>query len=483
MMRWRAVATNRAVATSRAVATVCVLLLAGCTVGPEYTGPPKPPASQGTFIRSTAAATADAPLARWWTQLNDPLLSELIERAIKSNPSVEVAEARIREARAALTAERAKELPSTGTYGSYLRAHNLTSALGAASSNGSSDSNIFTVGVDASWEIDLFGAHRRAVQGAAASLQSFEASRADALVSLTSEVAQAYVQLRDAQQRLALTEYNVQIDTQLLALMQQRRAAGTASDLDVERIRNQLESTQATSGPLHSEVSDQGDRLAMLIGSPPGFLDRELQAVSAVPLPPEHVPIGDPAGMLRRRPDIAVAERRLAQQTALIGEDIAALFPKLTLLGDVGFTAPALGSLFNGGSFTYIAAPILQWTPFDFGRNRSKINQAKAARDEAEADYQRTVLAALEDAESALNRYGRQRNSVADYAKVRASAERAYALTEIRLHAGTASTSDLLDADAKRAQAQLNYEQALAQLSQDFVALQKSLGLGWQSDG
>jgi outer membrane protein TolC len=187
--------------------------------------------------------------------------------------------------------------------------------------------------------------------------------------------------------------------------------------------------------------------------------------------------------MLRRRPDIVVAERKLAKQTAAIGENIAALFPKLTLLGDVGFTAPTLGSLFSGGSFTYIAAPILQWTPFDFGRNRSKINQAKAARDEAEADYRRTVLAALQDAESALNRYGQQRNSVGDYAKVLASAERAYALTEVRLHAGTVSTSDLLDADSKRVQAQMKYQQAIMQLSQDFVAMQKSLGLGWVSEG
>jgi NodT family efflux transporter outer membrane factor (OMF) lipoprotein len=464
------------------LASICgALVLAGCTVGPDYKGPPKNPTSPTTFIRATPAATPEEPPARWWTQLQDPLLSDLIDRAIKSSPTVEVAEARIRGARAALAAERAKELPTTGTYGSYLRAHNLTSALGAASENGSSNSNIFSAGFDASWEIDLFGAHRRAVQGAAASLQGIEAGRRDALVSLTSEVAQAYVQLRDAQQQVALTARNVDIDTQLLTLMQRRRAAGTASDLDVIRVQNQLESTQASLGPVQSEVIDQCDRLALLIGSPPGSLDAELQTLSAVPLPPEHVPIGDPTGMVRRRPDIVIAERKLAEQTAVIGEDIAALFPKLTLLGDVGFTSPSLGSLFQGGSFTYIAAPVLQWAPFDFGRNRSKINQAKAARDEAEADYRRTVLAALEDAESALNRYGRQRNSVADYAKVRASAERAYDLTEIRLHAGTASTSDLLDADSKRIQAQLNYEQAVAQLSQDFVAMQKSLGLGWES--
>ena len=183
--------------------------------------------------------------------------------------------------------------------------------------------------------------------------------------------------------------------------------------------------------------------------------------------------------MVRRRPDIAVAERKLAQQTAAIGENVAALFPKLTLLGDVGFAATNSSSLFNSSSFTYIGAPVLQWTPLDFGRNRSKIDQAKAARDEAEADYRRTVLAALRDAESALNRYGQQRTSVGDYARIEGSAERAYALTAVRLRAGTASTSDLLDADSKRVQAQLNYEQAVAQLSQDFVAMQKSLGLGW----
>jgi len=461
----------------------CASIMTACTLGPDYKGPPKIETARNTFIRSSPHTTSEEPTARWWTLLQDDLLSDLIERAIKSSPSVEIAQARIREARAALAAEHAKELPSTGVPATLLRAHNLTSALGAESANGSSDLNIFSVDFDASWEVDFFGAHRRAVQGAAASLQASEASRRDALVSLSSEIAQAYVQLRDAQQRRALVQRNVEIEQQLLSLMQRRLAAGTASDLDVVRVLNQLESTQATLGPVQSEVIEQGDRLALLIGRPPGSLDDELSKDAAMPIPPPHVPVGDPAAMVRRRPDIAFAERKLAQQTAIIGEDIAALFPKLTLLGDVGFTAPTLGSLFKGGNFSYIAAPILQWSPFDFGRNRSKINQAKAARDEAEADYRRSVLAALQDAESALNRYGQQRNSVGDYAKIQASAQRAYELTGMRLQAGTASTTDLLDADMKRIDAQMNYQQAIAHLSQDFIAMQKSLGLGWVSEG
>jgi outer membrane protein, multidrug efflux system len=223
----------------------------------------------------------------------------------------------------------------------------------------------------------------------------------------------------------------------------------------------------------------QMDRLALLTGKTPGALDGELAAPTAVPQPPAEVPIGDPAALLRRRPDIASAERKLAQQTAVVGQDIAALFPKLTLLGEVGFTAATPSALFNASSFSYVAAPLLQWTPFDFGRNRARIEQARGARDEAEADYRRTVLAALQDAESALDRYGHQRNTVADYAKVQASAERVYALTEIRLRNGVASTTDVLDADSRRVQAQLSYQQALAELSTDFVAIQKSLGLGW----
>jgi NodT family efflux transporter outer membrane factor (OMF) lipoprotein len=467
------------IAASRTLTVFAAGMLAACALGPDYKGPPIVKEQNTRFVRGPAVEGPQATDPKWWMQLHDPLLSNLIERALKSSPSVEVATARLREARAMLASERAKELPNTGVSAAYLRAHGLTSALGAAPDGPSGDTNVYSVGFDATWEVDLFGAHRRAVEGAAASLEGSRANLRDVFVSLSSEVAQAYIQLRDAQERLRLTQRNVEIERQLLDLMQRRRAAGVASELDIARLANQLDTTQAALQPLEAEVTEQMDKLALLTGNVPGALDQELSAPTAVPLPPTAAPIGDPEGMLRRRPDIAAAERRLAQQTALIGQDIAALFPKLTLLGDVGFTAPTPRTLFNGSSFTYVAAAILQWTPLDFGRNKAKIDQAKFSRDEAEADYRRTVLAALQDAESALNRYGRQRNAVTDYAKALDSAERVYKLTEVRLRAGTASTTDLLDADSRRLQAQISSQQALAQLSTDFVAIQKSLGLGW----
>jgi NodT family efflux transporter outer membrane factor (OMF) lipoprotein len=431
------------------------------------------------FVRAPHDTAPQPPVARWWEQLNDQELNALIERAINASPNVEIALARIRQARAVLTEEHAKELPTTGASAAYLRAHNLTSALGAESTNGSSNSSIYALGFDATWEVDLFGAQRRAAEGAAASLEGARANLRDVMVTLTADTAQAYIELRDAQQREALTRRNIEIEQQTLDLMERRRTGGTASDLDVSRVSGQLQSVQASAAPIRAQILEQEDRLALLTGGPPGSLDTELQAQGAVPLPPATVNVGDPGGLLRRRPDIAIAERNLAQQTATIGQNVAALFPKLNLLGEIGFTAPSPGTLFNGSSFTYIAAPVLQWAPWDFGRTFARIGQARAGHDEAEAEYRRTVLGALQDAETALSRYGEQRNTVTDLAHVRDSAERSYALTEVRLRAGAASTSDVLASDSQRVQAQLDYQQSLAQLTEDFVAIQKSLGLGW----
>ncbi len=466
------------------------LLLAACAVGPDYHGAPSVTPVTRAFARAGSdGAAAAEPAPRWWLAFGDEELDRLIEAGVAASPSIAMAQARLRQARAALQVARANELPNTGVSAAYLRAHNLTGALAGASGQGSgssqgagslNDLDLYALGFDATWEIDFFGAHRRAAEEAAAAAQGSRASLADTQVSLTAEIAEAYVELRDAQQRLELTERSIDIEQRLVELMQLRRAGGTATELDVARLTNQLDNTRATLGSLRSGVAQQLDRLAVLTAREPGALDADLAAVTATPPPPESVSVGDPAGLLRRRPDIAVAERRLAQETAAVGESTAALFPKVTLLGEIGFTALSPGALLDANSLSYVVAPVLQWTPWDFGRNRGRVSQARAARDEAEADYRRTVLAALDDAETALARFGEQRQTVRELAAARASAEHVYQLTEIRLRGGTASTMDLLDADSKRLQAQLSYEQALAQLSTDFIGLQKSLGLGWE---
>jgi outer membrane protein, multidrug efflux system len=473
------------------------LILAGCTVGPDYHGPPTVTPTDKAFVRADAMASNAEPAAHWWTALGDPELNHLIDETLATNPGVDVARARLREARANLRLQTASGLPTTGTTAAYLRTGNFSSLLGGGSGDASSGSssggsagssqssssggplNLYVIGFDATWELDFFGGNRRAVEGATATVAASEAQVADAIVSLTAEVTESYVELCDARQRLSLTQQNIDIDSRLVDLMKARRAGGAATDLDVVRVTNQLDTTRATLPAIRAAISEQLDRLAALTARAPGALDAELANVGPVPAPPATTNIGDPAALLRHRPDIRIAERQLAQHTAAVGQSVAAQFPKVALLGSVDFAATHPQDLFNSGNFTYLAGPVLQWTPFDFGRNRARVVQANAARDEAEANYRQTVLNALADAETALARYGQQRDAVADLGLARASAEESYRLTEIRLRGGTAATTDVLDADTRRKQAQLSYQEGLAQLTQDYVALQKSLGLGW----
>jgi len=458
------------------------LILAGCKVGPNYQGPPTVTPGGKSFVRTDTTTANAEPTAQWWTALNDPELNHLMDETLGANPGVDAARARVREARANLRLQTATGLPTTNSSAAYLRTANISSLLGSSQSGGGGSGgglNLYVVGLDASWELDFFGGNRRAVEGASAAVDASQDSVADAIVSLTAEVAVAYIQLCDARQRLALTQQNIEIDTHLVALMKLRRAGGTATDLDVVRISNQLDTTRATLPAINATISEQLNRLAALTAREPGALDAQLAKVGPVPAPPATTNIGDPAALLRRRPDIRVAERRLAQQTAAIGQSVAAEFPKVSLLGTVGFAATHPQDLFNSGNFTYLAGPVLEWTPFDFGRNRAKVAQANATRDEAEANYRQTVLNALADAETSLARYGQQREAVMDLGRARDSAEEAYRLTEIRLRGGTATTTDVLDADNVRKQDDLSYQQGLAELTQDYVALQKSLGLGW----
>ncbi|MGC1457092.1 MAG: efflux transporter outer membrane subunit [Steroidobacteraceae bacterium] len=471
------------------------LILSGCMVGPDYHGAPQVVATGNAFVRADAATANAQATAQWWTALGDPQLNHLIDQTLATNPGLDVARARVREARANLRQQTATGLPTTESSAAYLRTANISSLLGASGAGGSGGSggttqsnsgssgggglNLYVVGVDASWEIDFFGGNRRAVEGARATVEASEYQVGDALVSLTAEVAESYVELCDARQRLALTQQDLDIESRLVDLMKVRRAGGAATDLDVVRITNQLDMTRATLPAIRATITEQLNRLAALTAQAPGALDGELANAGPVPAPPASTNIGDPAALLRHRPDIRIAERQLAQHTAAVGQSVAAQFPKVSLLGTVGFAATHPQDLFNSGHFTYLAGPVLQWTPFDFGRNRARIAQANAARDEAEANYRQTVLNALADAETSLVRYGQQRDAVTDLGLARASAEEAYRLTQIRLRGGTAATTDVLDADSRRNQADLSYRQGLAQLTEDYVALQKSLGLGW----
>ncbi len=471
-------------------AALTALMLAGCTVGPDYAGPPEIlPQAETSFAHAGEVRTAPGTLqTRWWTALGDTELDRLEDAALAASSDVAAARSRLLQSRAGLREQQADILPTSGTDAIFLHASTGGNGFlgngndGQSSGGSSNDFNFYNVGFDASWEVDIFGGQRRAIESAGAAAGAREADLADTQVSLTAEVGQAYVSLRDFQNRSALAHRSAELQGHSLDLTRMRLQGGTASELDVERLNTEVESTLADLVPLQQEIEAEIDRLAVLTGRIPGALDGELAVPAPLPMPPPTVTVGDPASLLRRRPDIRVAERQVAAQNAVIGERVADFFPKVQLLGNLGFGSTDVGQLLSGGSFSALAAPIIQWSPFDFGRTQSRLDQANAAHDEALASYRGVVLRALGDAETALSRYGRQRESVASLTRVKASADRAARLTQDRYGGGTATIIDTLDTERQRLQAEQSLAQAQAGLTQDFISLQKSLGLGW-SDG
>ncbi len=465
-----------------------VALSAACTVGPDYAGPPGVTSSgeaPARFVRGTDATAPAAPMvARWWTAMADPLLDTLEERALSANPGIAVAQARVRQARSSVKLERANLLPSGSANGTYVHGELPGINLGGSDSDSGSDRtslDFYNVGFDASWEVDLFGGQRRTAEAARATLEASEASVADVQVQLTAEVAQAYVNLRDTQTRLALVRRTAELQRRTLDLTRQRQSRGTASLLDVERLEGQLRTTEAQVVPMQADAEAYMNALAVLTGSEPGALDSRLTPYAAVPLPPAAVPVGDPGQLLHRRPDIRAAERKLASSTAKIGAAEAARFPKLSFMGIIGLGGSSPSDLTDFNNISALALPQLQWNFLDFGRTAARVDQARGVRDEAEAQYRQTVLQALQDAEDSLSRFGHRRQSLVALARVKASADRAAGLTEQRYRAGTATLIDSLDAERQRVAAEQDLAAATAGLSNDFIALQKALGLGWQS--
>lgn len=475
-----------------------ITALSGCTVGPDYRGAPEVATGHGNaFVRAPAAGITTAPApSQWWTTLNDPQLNALIDAALAHNQDLQAAQARLRQSREQLQQQRTKALPSVSADAAAvrLRSPNVSGLQSSQStdnttppsdqaqstSQGRGPLQLYTAGFDASWELDLFGGIRRATESASAQAEAVQADLADTQVSLAAEVAQAYIGLRDQQQRLMLANQSTELAQKTLSLVQQRRARGVASDADVERQTTQVENTRATLIPLDEQITESLDQLAVLTGQAPGALDQSLSKPTALPTLPSTVPVDDPATLLRQRPDIRAAERRLASSDAQIGQHTADLFPKVTFLGFLGSTGANPADLAKKSAFIWAGVPYLQWDVFDFGRTRSSIRQAEAGRDEAEAHYTQTVLSALQDANNALSRYGHQRDSVARLQQIEASANRSETLMHQRYDAGASSLIDLMDTQRTQFSAQQNLVEGQADLLKDFVSLQKSLGLGWQ---
>ncbi|WP_103730800.1 efflux transporter outer membrane subunit [Novosphingobium sp. HII-3] len=473
--------------------------VAACSTGPDYAGPPEvgsTATARGTFVRAgDPALNTGAAVARWWETLGDPVLTGLVDDALSQSPDISIAQARIREARAKLQQGRAQLLPTLAGTGMFVHARlpgtglgSLTGGSGGEGQDGgaqqdeSSDGsslNFYNIGANVSWEPDLFGGRRREVEAAQANLDQRFAELADAQVSLSAQVAQSYVNLRDVEERARLNARSSELQRRSLELMRQRLAAGTASRLQVQRLETELASTDAQNIPLDAQIALYRDALAVLTGRTPGELDAQLAGVAPVPLPPAAVPIGDPATLLSRRPDVRTAERALAAGTAQIGAAKARALPGIKFSGILGLGGTEPGDVLDPGNLAALLMPQLSFPVIDFGRSRGAVQEAEAQRDAAEGQYRKAVLSALQDAEDSLARFGATRRQLAQLIQAERSAAGAARLNRQRFEAGTSTLIDQLDIERQQLSSSIAVAQAKAQLTIDYIAIQKALGLGW----
>lgn len=487
-----------------ALAALVPLLLAGCVLGPDYVRPDVAPEAMNApqLYRAANAGVVHAPPpSQWWHELNDPQLIWLIDTALAQSPNLRAADARVRAARGLAAQRRAERLPQIGAMGAYAHveapdsvkdglrnagaelSQSVDPATGAAITqaigNVDLDSDLYLAGFDASWELDFFGRRRRALEGAAAQADAAQAQLADAQVRLAAELGQVYANYRGLQARIDVGQDNVANAQQTLDLTAQRRSRGAASDLQVERVRGQLQQQQAMLLPLQAQRDQALDQLALMVGQVPGALDARLAQVEPLPTLPAQIKVDDPASVIRRRPDVRQAERELAGSNAQIGEALSGYFPQVTLMGNYVSVGTSPGDL-GADSAATVIAPILRWSIFDFGRIKSQVAQARAGTEGRVAAYENAVLSALQDANTALSNLGSARRQVLVAQQAQTSANRAAALMQQRYQAGASSLIDLLDVQRQQISATDSAVQAQVQLVVDYVALQKSLGLGWQ---
>ncbi|MDA8164332.1 MAG: efflux transporter outer membrane subunit [Desulfobacteraceae bacterium] len=461
------------------MAVLLALGLAGCAVGPNYRPPPL-----GAPARWTAPADTSAPdpavLAEWWRQFGDPVLDRLVTEALAANLNLATARAQLRQARALRNLAWAQLGPQVDASFSASRSRSGGGGVSGTHGGGDSTVELYSAGFDAKWELDVFGGLRRGAEAAAADLGASLESLRDTRVSLVAEVVRNYVDLRTAQNRLGIAESSLAAFGETYDLARWRLQAGLASELDVAQARTELESTRATVPPLRTAMEAARHRLAVLLGRPPGELQYLLEgAPPAVPVAGRAAAVGIPADTLRHRPDVRAAERRVAAQTARLGQAEAARFPTFNLSGSVGLEALTLSGLTASGAGTNsllggITAPI-----FQSGRITANIEAQNALLEQAVLAYRSAVLTALEDVENALVAVA---NTSERRGKLTLAADSARETLQIAQQRYASGLTDFLSVlDSQRTL--LNLEDQLASSSGEVataqVQLYKALGGGW----
>jgi len=484
------VTTTSAAAAPRP-AIILVLLAAalgaaGCEVGPQYKGPPAQKLAElhNTAIVDRRQTGTPAPqIETWWTGFNDPELTRIVDRALAQNLDIAAAMARVEQARAAAREAGAQLLPTLDASGSAtpLR-QSVNSPIGAIARHlpgYERNQTLYDAEVGAQWEIDLSGGLRRAAEAARDEEQAAEAQQLGTRVSVVAEAADAYFQVRGDQARLAIADSQVQTDVRLLELIRLRVSRGAAAEKEVAQAQALLAQARATIPPLRTHIEGQLNRLDVLMGAQPGTYAAQLSTPAAIPNAPAIPPGQNAATLLRRRPDVIAAERRLAGSSARIGIAVSEYYPKVSLAALLGFESLSGSRLWSAGSFQPEATAGLRWRLFDFGRIDAEVAQADSAHAQALLAYRQTVLRATEDVENAFMALAQLElqtrelvNEVDALARARDASQESYL-------GGASSLTDVLDADRQSLVAQDELARTRADTDRAAVMSFRALGGGW----
>ncbi len=477
------------------VATAALVPLA-CSVGPDFKHPdPHTTAQWSSASASSAISTDPQAGVEWWSTFQEPLLTSLIERGTTSNLDVRAAVLRITEARAQREVATAAFWPTVDANASFTRQRLSEKTATGAAFTGLGNINIpgvsvagfpnpynqFQLGASASWELDLFGRVRRSVEAANADLQASVEDQHAVFVSLCADVARTYLQLRGAQLRKEVTDRSLATQKEIYDLTRQRRAVGMTTEFDVANAGAQLDSTQAQVPQLDSEVTQDINQLSLLLGREPGALRSELAPVRDVPQVPPVLPIGLPADLARRRPDIRQAEARLHAATARIGVAVGDLFPRLTLSASGGTQSETGANLLKWASRFGSIGPTFDLPLFD-GSRWANVRLQNVKAQEAALDYERTVLSALHEVENALVAYAADRERGVSLAAAVEESRDALSLARQRYSSGVANFIDVLDAERTLQQNELSLTTNTTAIATDAVAVYRALGGGWETN-
>lgn len=460
-----------------------LLVITGCAaVGPDYVEPElKVPDAWHMRIVDQVSQGPDATLQSWWTVFDDPVLNEMIDRARSGNLDLQTAVSRVKAARASLAITSGARLPTVDGTGQASRTKQSDDGWLAqvAPNDGFDAQNLYEVGLDASWEIDLFGRVRRSIESSQAQYESTIEAERDVLVTLFAEVALTYIEVREFQSRIAYAADNIAVQKQALGLARERYQTGLSSQLDVVQAQATLGMTEAAAPDLETAKHQALFRLAVLLGEDPGSLQEEFETSAGIPKPVGRITLGLPMDVVRQRPDIRAAERRLAAQNAQVGVATAALYPDFSLSGFIGLQTRSTDDLFSGNSKMWGVSLPVNWNLFDGGRVRGNIELQEELTEQRLLEYRQSVLKALEEVQSALVAYNNEHEKLAALRRATEATINGVRLALMQYDTGLSDYTNVMTMQRDLFQLQEQLAASEAQLDFQLISLYKAVGGGW----